>query len=236
MIPGKRWLNDSGNSRSNLLWLRLNNSNNNGFTKRTSIYFLYNGIFANSRKWVENANSRKRKRIQKAKPYLREIARALKKLWRNQNLQSLVTCSDEDFLGTAICASGRRSEKGRILESHRQKSRRRGMLRQHQIDKPYIDFWSRSIASNPTKDKSIHGVSMTLSIWPSFSTVVLISEVLVTPAKLALDRNFFVPRILFPVALLPLHVLPTKTRVLSLFKGAVEQSSKSSLIEPPPIM
>ncbi|KVH99414.1 hypothetical protein Ccrd_022357 [Cynara cardunculus var. scolymus] len=80
----------------------------------------------------------------------------------------------------------------------------------------------------------IPGVSITLSIWPSFSTVVLSSEVLVTPAELAFDRNSFVPRILFPVALLPLPVLPTKTRVLSPFKGAA--NSQSSSIELPPII
>jgi len=38
--------------------------------------------------------------------------------------------------------------------------------------------------------------------------------VVVTPDELALDVKAFLPRMLFPVALFPLPVRPTKTRVL----------------------
>ena len=60
----------------------------------------------------------------------------------------------------------------------------------------------------------IPGVSITLITCPSLSTVLWSSVVVVTPDELALDVKAFLPRMLFPVALFPLPVRPTKTRVL----------------------
>lgn len=75
---------------------------------------------------------------------------------------------------------------------------------------------------------------MTLTIWPSLNIVLCNSQVLVTPEELALDLKDFLPRMLLPVALLPLPVRPTKTRVRTPLEGAV--NSHSSSIELPPIL
>ncbi|PKI34828.1 hypothetical protein CRG98_044781, partial [Punica granatum] len=61
--------------------------------------------------------------------------------------------------------------------------------------------------------RSLPGVSITLTVKPSGRTVCCNSQVLVTPDELALDLKALLPRIVFPAALLPLPVLPTRTSV-----------------------
>ncbi len=75
---------------------------------------------------------------------------------------------------------------------------------------------------------------MTLTICPSLSTVLCCSQVLVTPEELALDLKALFPIMLFPVALLPFPVRPTKTIVRTPLDGEV--SSQSSSITLPPII
>lgn len=67
--------------------------------------------------------------------------------------------------------------------------------------------------------ENVPGVSITLRIWPSFNAVVRSSQVRVTPDDLASETNAFFCKILFPVALFPLPVHPTKTRVLGSPEG-----------------
>jgi hypothetical protein len=75
---------------------------------------------------------------------------------------------------------------------------------------------------------------MTLIICPSLSTVLCSSQVSVIPEELALDLKDLFPRMLFPVALFPFPVRPTKTTVRAPFDGEV--SSQSSSIILPPII
>lgn len=56
---------------------------------------------------------------------------------------------------------------------------------------------------------------MTLRIWPSSRLVVSNWQLEVTPAKLNSESNTSRPIMLLPVALLPLPVFPTSTRVFS---------------------
>lgn len=59
------------------------------------------------------------------------------------------------------------------------------------------------------------GVSITLTIGPSFIIVLCNSQTRVTPEELDFDLKALLPRTLFPTALLPLPVRPTKTSVLT---------------------
>lgn len=77
------------------------------------------------------------------------------------------------------------------------------------------------------------GVSITLTICPSFNSVVCNSHEVDTAEELALDLKTFLPRMVLPVALLPLPVRPTKTTVRPSLDEEV--SSQSSPIELPPI-
>ena len=76
------------------------------------------------------------------------------------------------------------------------------------------------------------GVSMTLTTWPSLSTVLYLSQVLVTPDELALDLKALLPRILLPVALLPLPVRATKTTVRRPLDGEVSSQLSSTALPP----
>lgn len=76
----------------------------------------------------------------------------------------------------------------------------------------------------------IPGVSMTLRIRPSSRTVVSSWHEEVTPPKLGFESNTLRPMMVLAVALLPLPVFPTKTRVLASAAprgGVISQSSES---------
>ena len=83
-----------------------------------------------------------------------------------------------------------------------------------------------------TNISKLPGVSMTLTTWPSLSTVVFISQVLVTPDKSALALKALLPRILLPVALLPLPVRPSKPTMHSPLDGEVGFQLPSITLSP----